>query len=454
MLNYTILVIDDEKAQLDTLAGFLKKKSYHVEKAGSGTAGLELLKSKPVDLILTDFKMPDKDGVTVLNEAKQINPEIDVIVMTAYGSVESATEAMKAGAIDYLTKPIDLDHLELIVAKALEHKQLVSENRELKKQLEEKFKFAEIISSSREMEAVLNTAARVAPSQATALIRGESGTGKELVARAIHFASPRKDKQFVVVNCAALSENLLESELFGHEKGAFTGADRQRKGRFEMAHHGTLFLDEIGEIPLSTQVKLLRVLQEKSFERVGGGETIKVDVRLIAATNRDLEEMLAEKTFRDDLYYRLNVVSISVPPLRQRKTDIQPLVDHFLRKYSEINEKSIQGMSKEAHDLLLKYTYPGNVRELENIMEQAVVLARDEVLSSRDLPINVRGVQGETNRKTDLTTGNFDERVAAFETELIQEALAAANGVQTKAAEALGMTERHLRYKLKKYGMK
>lgn len=454
MLGYTILVIDDEKAQLETLAGFLKKKGYQVEKADSGTAGLELVRSKAIDLILTDFKMPDKDGVTVLHEAKQINPEIDVIVMTAYGSIESATEAMKAGAIDYLTKPIDLDQLELIVAKALERKQLVSENRELKKQLEEKFKFAEIISSSREMEEVLNTAARVAPSQATVLIRGESGTGKELVAKAIHYASQRKDRSFIAVNCAALAENILESELFGHEKGAFTGADRQRKGRFELAHDGTLFLDEIGEIPLSTQVKLLRVLQEKSFERVGSSETIKVDVRLIAATNRDLEDMLTEKTFRDDLYYRLNVVSVSVPPLREHKTDIHPLTSHFLRKFADLNKKQVSGISREAMDLLLKYSYPGNIRELENIIEQAVVLARGEIITSRDLPMNVQGLKSEKKESLDLTPGSFEERVATFETKLIQEALAATNGVQTKAAEILGMTERHLRYKLKKYGMK
>lgn len=454
MPDSTILVIDDEKAQLETLAGFLKKKGYRVEKAGSGNAGLEMVKSTAIDLILTDFKMPEKDGLTVLSEAKQINPEIDVIVMTAFGSVESATEAMKAGAFDYLTKPIDLDHLELIVENALERKQLVSENRELKIQLEEKFKFAEIISSSREMEAVLNTAARVAPSQATALIRGESGTGKELIAKAIHFASTRKDKSFIAVNCAALAENLLESELFGHEKGAFTGADRQRKGRFEMAHGGTLFLDEIGEIPLSTQVKLLRVLQEKSFERVGGSETIKVDVRLIAATNRDLEAMLEERTFRDDLYYRINVISISVPPLREHKSDIHPLIDHFLRKFSTLNKKQVGGISKEAMDLLLKYGYPGNIRELENIIEQAVVLARGEIINSRDLPMNVQGLKNENKKSMDLTTGTFDERVGNFEKQLIQTALAESKGVQTKAADILGMTERHLRYKLQKYGMK
>lgn len=452
-MKHTLLVIDDEKTQRETLAGFLKKKGYIIEQADSGIAGLEIVTKNAIDLILTDFKMPGKDGLAVLKEAKQINPEIDVIVMTAYGSVESATEAMKAGAVDYLTKPVDLDHLELIVAKALDRKLLVSENRELKQQLEEKFRFAEIISNSPEMDAVLNTAARVAASQTTVMIRGDSGTGKELVARAIHFASPRRDKPFVAVHCAALSENLLESELFGHEKGAFTGADRQRKGRFELAHNGTLFLDEIGEIPPATQVKLLRVLQEKSFERVGGSETINVDVRLVAATNRDLEKMLEEKTFRDDLYYRLNVVTIVVPPLRERKSDIQPLIEAFLHKFAEQNSKPIHGISKEAMDLLLKYAYPGNIRELENIIEQAVVLTREELITTRDLPLTVQGLQSERS-KYDFSTGTFEERVAVFEKRLIEDALLECNSVQTRAAELLGMTERHLRYKLKKYGMK
>lgn len=452
-MKHTLLVIDDEKTQRETLAGFLKKKGYVIEQADSGIAGLEIVTKNAIDLILTDFKMPGKDGLAVLKETKQINPEIDVIVMTAYGSVESATEAMKAGAVDYLTKPVDLDHLELIVAKALDRKLLVSENRELKQQLEEKFRFAEIISNSPEMDAVLNTAARVAASQTTVMIRGDSGTGKELVARAIHFASPRRDKPFVAVHCAALSENLLESELFGHEKGAFTGADRQRKGRFELAHNGTLFLDEIGEIPPATQVKLLRVLQEKSFERVGGSETINVDVRLVAATNRDLEKMLEEKTFRDDLYYRLNVVTIVVPPLRERKSDIQPLIEAFLHKFAEQNSKPIHGISKEAMDLLLKYAYPGNIRELENIIEQAVVLTREELITTRDLPLTVQGLQSERS-KYDFSTGTFEERVAVFEKRLIEDALLECNGVQTRAAELLGMTERHLRYKLKKYGMK
>jgi len=446
----TILVIDDEATQVSTLAGFLRKKGYRVEEALSGTDGIDIVRQKVIDLVLTDFKMPDKSGLEVLREIKAINPEVGVVMMTAYGSIESATEAMKQGASDYLTKPIDLDQLEVIVAKALERKRLLSENKRLREQLAEKYRFVEIQSQSPQMEEVLNRAGRVAASNATVLIRGESGTGKELIARAIHAASPRSSGPFVAVNCAALSEGLLESELFGHEKGAFTGAIRQKRGRFELADGGTLFIDEVGDIPLPVQVKLLRAIQEQSFERVGGTETLRVDVRIVAATNRNLEQMLKEGTFRDDLYYRLNVVSIHIPPLRDRRLDIPLLVDHFLKKYAAENHKPITGVSREAMDLLMKYDYPGNVRELENIIEQAVVLGRDELITTEDLPLSVRGMQSEE----DFSRGSFEERVAAFEKHLIRDALERANGVQTRAAELLGMTERHLRYKLKKYGMK
>jgi DNA-binding NtrC family response regulator len=445
-----ILIIDDEKTQLSTLAGFLKKKAYSVEEALSGSAGLDTVRDKVIDLVITDYKMPDKSGLEVLREVKRMNPEVDVVVMTAYGSVESATAAMKAGAIDYLTKPIDLDQLELVITKALERKRLISENRHLREQLTEKYRFSEIVSQSPLMEEALNRAARVAPSNATVLLRGESGTGKELVARAIHAAGHRSQAAFVAVNCAALAEGLLESELFGHEKGAFTGAVRQKRGRFELAHGGTLFIDEVGEIPPPLQVKLLRAIQEQSFERVGGTETLNVDVRIVAATNRDLEKLMREGTFRDDLYYRLNVVSIVLPPLKDRKTDIPLLVEHFLRKHAETNRKRITGVSREAMDMLMKYDYPGNVRELENIIEQAVVLGRGELIGSEDLPMPVRGMKNQA----DFSQGTFEDRVAAFERHLIRDALARSGGTQTKAAELLGMTERHLRYKLKKYGMK
>jgi len=454
MPQHKILLIDDEFAQLQTLAGFLKKRGFEVEKAASGSTGLELIEKQTVDLVITDFKMPDIDGLQVLKRAKQINPEVDVIMMTAFGSIESATQAMRDGAIDYLIKPVDLDQLELVINKALEHKQLASENRLLRQQLSEKFRFEKIISVSETMEEALNIAGRAAPSKATVLITGESGTGKELIAKAIHYASPRKNEPFMAVNCAALAENLLESELFGHEKGAFTGADRLRKGRFEMANNGTLFIDEVGEIPLVTQVKLLRVLQEQTFERVGGTEPIKVDVRIIAATNQHPEEMIEEDRFRKDLYYRLNVVRITIPPLRKRKADIPLLVDYFLKKYANENNKPINGISKETMDQLMKYDYPGNVRELENIIEQAVVLSREDIITTKDLPMTVRGMRQESKKRAPLAEATFIERVEAFEKELIDSALEQAQGVQTKAAKVLGITERHLRYKLKKYGMK
>ena len=450
MSEYTILVIDDESMQLKALSGFLKNKGYGVAETVSALEGLQKLKTMPVDLVLTDFKMPEKNGLEVLAEAKAINPEVGVVVMTAYGSIESAKEAIKGGAIDYLTKPIDLLQLELVIKKARERKQLLSENRQLKEQLAEKARFKNIISQSAEMTEVLSRAARVAASKATVLIQGESGTGKEQVALAIHAASPRKDGAFIAVNCAALPETLLESELFGHEKGAFTGAVQQVKGRFERADGGTLFIDEVGDIPPGVQVKLLRAIQEHAFERVGGVETIQVDTRIVAATNRNLEKLVKDGTFREDLYYRLNVVSIFIPPLRDRRSDIAPLIDHFLKKFSEENHKRIKGVSREALDLLMKYDYPGNVRELENIVEQAVVLTRGDIITREDLPFSVQ----EKHSEGELPSGNLEERVAAYEQKLIREALRKTAGVQTKAAALLGLSERNLRYKMKKHGMK
>lgn len=450
MSEYTILVIDDESMQLQALGGFLKNKGYGVEETTSAIKGLQKLKLLPVDLVITDFKMPEKNGLEVLAEAKTINPEVDVVVMTAFGSIESAKEAIKGGAIDYLTKPIDLLQLELVIKKARERKHLLSENRQLKEQLAEKARFNNIISQSAEMEEVLNRAARVAVSKATVLIQGESGTGKEQVAVAIHAASPRKNSPFVAVNCAALPETLLESELFGHEKGAFTGAVQQLKGRFERVDGGTLFIDEVGDIAPGMQVKLLRAIQEHAFERVGGLETIQVDTRIVAATNRNLEKLVKEGTFREDLYYRLNVVSIFIPPLRNRRSDILPLIDHFLTKFSKENQKHLKGISREAMDLLLKYDYPGNVRELENIIEQAVVLTRGDIITREDLPFAVQ----EKHSEQDLTSGTLEERVAVYEEKLIREALGQTGGVQTKAAELLGLSERNLRYKMKKHGMK
>ena len=391
-MNETLLIVDDEVAQREALAGYLRKRGFQVHTADSGAAGLAVLDAEVVDLVLTDYRMPDMDGMAVLQAARQRNPDIEVVLITAFGSVTGAVDAMREGAFHYLEKPVDLDALDAIVERALEHRHLVSENRQLKARLvehEEGTQLEGIIAVDPAMEEALNAAARAAPSQATVLILGESGTGKELVARAVHAASPRRDGPFVAVNCAALTETLMESALFGHEKGAFTGAASRHQGRFEQAEGGTLFLDEVGEIPQAAQVKLLRVLQERVFERVGGSESVRADVRVVAATHRDLRQMTQTGTFREDLYYRLNVVSVSLPPLRHRRRDIPVLIDHFLAHYAELNGKSVDGLSREAMDVLMRYEYPGNVRELQNILERAVVMSRDPILSRRDLPPEV-----------------------------------------------------------------
>ncbi|HPG39190.1 MAG TPA: sigma-54 dependent transcriptional regulator [bacterium] len=450
MPAFKILVVDDEPGQNQALAGFLKKKGYETMTANSGREALEIVQNKQVDLVLTDLRMPDMDGAMVLSQTKDINPGIEVLIMTAFGSIEGATRAMKNGAVDFITKPIDLEQLELTIAKIFTHRQLVIENRQLKELVNERFQFGGILSKSQAMQPALSIAARVAESKATVLITGESGTGKELIAKAIHFAGNRAHKPFIAVNMAALPETLLESELFGHEKGAFTGADKFRKGRFEMAHEGTLFIDEIGDLPSGIQVKLLRVLQEQQIERLGSSESIPVDVRIITATHKPLEEMVKSGVFRQDLFYRLNVVKITLPPLRERKADIPLLTGHFIERYAKINNKNISGISNEGMDRLVKYHFPGNVRELENIIEQAVVLCRDNIIGLNDLPTFIT----QPDYSNIINTGSFQERVSAFEKTLILEALQKSNGVQTRAAESLGMTERHLRYKLKKYNIK
>lgn len=453
-MEYTILVIEDEPLQLKNLSEALEKQGYNVLSSESSAKGIKIVQEKAVDLVLTDFKMPEKNGLEVLREVKQINPDISVIIITAYGDVETAVKVMKEGAFDYLTKPIEFEELDIIIKKALERKMLVSENKELRRQLAGKYRFDEIIYGSSEMEEVINTAGRAADSRASILIYGESGTGKELIAKAIHYASPRKNKPLISINCAALNENLLESELFGHEKGAFTGADKQRKGRFELADGGTIFLDEVGEIPPSIQVKLLRVLQEREFERVGGNETIRVDVRVISATNRDLESMIKKGTFREDLFYRLNVISIRIPPLRERKNDIPPLINYFITKYAKENNKEVESLSKEAMDALIKYNYPGNVRELENAIERAVIMARGKIITLDDLPIFMKISNGDSKQSYELKGETLDKIVENVERQLIAEALVRANNNQSRAAEILGISERNLRYKLKKYGMK
>ncbi len=452
--DFQILIVDDEKVQREMLEGFLIKQGYKTASAGDGESAVKLFSQGSFDLVLTDFKMPGMDGLQLLHELKRRNPETVVLILTAYGTVGTAVAAMKEGAYDYLTKPIDLDEMLLLIQRVQREMSLDRENRRLKEQLREKFKVDFIITASRQMEEALNLVGRVAPSQATVLILGESGTGKELFARAIHYSSSRADRPFIKVNCAALPENLLESELFGHEKGAFTGAVARRIGRFEQADQGSIFLDEIGDLSPALQAKLLRVLQEKEIERVGSNQTIKIDVRMIAATNRNLEEAIKKGTFREDLYYRLNVVTISLSPLRERKEDIPLLIDYFLKKYSAENKKEIRPLSRESKDLLLKYDYPGNVRELENIIERAVVLCRGEMITSQDLPLNLQESKTETALSQARQARSLPEALETLERELIISALERSGGVQTHAAEELGINERVLRYKMNKYGIK
>lgn len=454
MFDTTILVVDDEVNQRQILSGYLKRKGYKVLEADSGKKGVQVASTNIVDVVLTDYKMPDKNGMELLKEIKQNNPETVVIVMTAFGTIENAVEAMRLGAYDYLTKPIELDELDLLLQRIIERQQLISENRLMRQQLTEKYQFSGIIAKSKKMEDVINIAARVAQSKASVLIVGESGTGKELIAKTIHYASQRSAKPFIAVNCAALNENLLESELFGHEKGAFTGADKQRQGRFELANGGTMFLDEIGDLPLSTQIKLLRVLQEHTIERVGGSQQIEVDVRVVAATNRDLGQLIKEGKFREDLFYRLNVVTIEIPPLRERKEDIIPLLEYYVDKFSKETEKKINGFSKEAVDILSRYNYPGNVRELENIIHRAVVLSRGDLITTTDLPMELRSLPSEQQMKSKEKTMNLSERVENLEKEMVFEALHQTNGNQSKAAQLLGISERNLRYRLEKWGVK
>jgi len=452
--TFSILIIDDEEAQLKSLQSFLERRNLQVFTALDGEQGFKLAQQNTIDLVLSDYRMPGWNGLVVLRKIKELNPEIDLVVITAYGSVEEAVEIMKAGAYDYLTKPIDLDELENLIKRVMEKRLLQSENKLLREQLQEKFKFEAIVSQSGEMEQVLNTAGRVANSKASVLIRGESGTGKELIARAIHFASPRKNNPFVVVNVAALAENLIESELFGHEKGAFTGAAQQRIGRFEQADGGTIFIDEVGDIPLPLQVKLLRAIQFGEIERIGGNKSLQVDVRILAATHRPLEEMVKNQKFREDFYYRLNVVSIQIPPLRQHKNDIPLLIDHFIKKFSQENHKAIKGISREALDQLLKYDYPGNVRELENVIERAVVLGRSEFLTVTDLPLHTE-IRSEQKYLNPLDfEGGYERKVQTFEREMITSALQQTQGNKSAAARLLGISERHLRSRLERLGMK
>ncbi|OGP89346.1 MAG: two-component system response regulator [Deltaproteobacteria bacterium RBG_16_47_11] len=446
-----ILIAEDEKNQRDLLEGFLKKEGFSVEAVANGREALQELEGNFFDVALIDYKMPELDGLQTLREIRNLYPDLPVVMMTAYGTVETAVASMKEGALDYLTKPIDLDELLLMLQKVIERSTLIRENKELRAQLQERYKFTHIVYGSPKMEEVMGLVARVAPSQTTVLIRGESGTGKELVANAIHYASPRSEKPWIKVSCAAIPETLLESELFGHERGAFTGATNRRIGRFEEADGGSIFLDEIGDLSPSTQVKLLRILQDKEFQRLGSNQSLKTDVRVITATHRNLEEAIQKGLFREDLYYRLNVISIVLPLLRERREDISLLIDYFLKKYSEENQKSISDISKEARSLLLRYPYPGNVRELENLIERAVVLCRGELITTQDLPFHLKEEKSEKLWESSKKEKSLPESLEEIEKDSILNALHQHQGVQTKAAERLGISERVLRYKMKKY---
>ena len=440
----SILIVEDEDSQRSLLSGLLKKEGYAIGEAGNGADALEIFKKDVFELVLLDYKLPDTDGLTLLKKFKEINPEVEVIMVTAFGSIENAVGALKAGATEYLTKPIDLDDLLFKIKKTEEKTYLVRENRVLKETLKDRFKSENFVYQSEKMHEVASLIVRIATTDSTCIINGESGVGKEVVVDLLHSLSDRKDNPLIKVNCAAIPETLLESELFGYEKGAFTGAYQRKIGKFEMANKGTIFLDEIGDIPLVLQSKLLRVLQEREIERLGGVHTVKVDVRIITATNKNLDEEVKKGAFREDLYYRLNVVNIRVPPLRERKEDILLLIDFFLKKYNARHKKNVKGVTREVRDMLMKYDYPGNVRELENITERAVVLTRGDYISKEDLP----AFSGETK---DLLEKNMKETVETIERNMILDALISAEWVQTKAASILGLSERMLRYKIKKY---
>jgi two-component system NtrC family response regulator len=448
----TVLVIEDDDGLRRVLEYNLQEEGYLVVTAADGPVGLRAFNEGRIDLVLTDVRMPGMDGHEALTRIKAMHPDLPVVLLTAHGTIDSAVEAMKLGAFDYLTKPVDRDQLRSTVKKALEVGALARENRYLREVVAARFSFASMIAGSRAMRAVTDTASRVAQSDTTVLLEGESGTGKELLAKAIHFHSARAKGPFVTINCGAIPEHLLESELFGHRRGAFTGAVADRQGKFEAAEHGTIFLDEVGELPLPLQVKILRVLQEREIDKVGDPRPRKVDVRVIAATHRDLEKMVADGTFRDDLYYRLAVVSIRVPPLRERADDIPFLVDHFLDKHSSKLGRERPRVENTVYSALNLYAWPGNIRELENVIERALVLDRDGVVMLEDLPDRFRGPERRLgNVRIELP----DEGISLEEVErqLLLAALEKHSWNQTRAAGYLGITRSTLLYRMQKFGL-
>ena len=449
----TILVVDDEKNYLVVLEALLGSEGYEIvtaldAKKAIGTAG-----EADLDLIITDMKMPGMTGMELLEKIKSIKPELPVIMMTAFGTIEMAVEAMRKGAYDYIQKPFENEQLKLTVKKALNNYRLIKENRLLTEALSERFKFGNIVGKSKQMKKIYDLIEKVSPSKASVLITGPSGTGKELIAKAIHYRSNRKDRPFISINCGALTETLLESELFGHEKGAFTGAVAMKKGRFELADGGTLFLDEVGDMPASLQVKLLRVLQEMEFERVGGTKTIQVDVRIISASNRNIKEDVAESAFREDLYYRLNVIHMEVPSLKERVDDIPLLVRHFIAKFSEDDTVGVE-LAPEVWKTLYSYPWPGNVRELENIIERAMVLNSSGAITVADLPDELTGAETQFDLDRFIPSSlTMPEALEKIEEKLLRRALAQCNNVQSHAAKNLGITKSLIQHKMKKYNI-
>jgi len=449
----TVLIVDDEKNYPPILSAILEEEGFGTLMANSGAEALEIMDGSDIDMVLTDMKMPVMDGIELLENIKEKDPDLPVIMMTAHGTVSKAVEAMQKGAYTYVLKPFDNEQLILFVKKAVFVYQMVKENRRLKSDAESRYSFGNIIGKSQEMQEVFKTIKKVASSTATVLIEGESGSGKELIARSIHFNSPRRDKPFIAVNCSALAETLLESELFGHEKGAFSGAVTMKKGRFELADRGTLFLDEIGELSMNLQVKLLRVLQEKNFERVGGVNSVSVDIRVVAATNKKLKEEMKAGRFREDLFYRLNVLFIEMPPLRQRPEDIRLLVEHFLTKYADERKSgvAVTEIDQEAERLFYEYEWPGNVRELENVVERAMILCPGKNIRIEDLPKDFRDNVGNTLHLEGIpSNAKLNETLMIVEKIMIERALKMAGNVQSHAAEILGIGKSGLNQKLKK----
>ena len=446
----TILIVEDEAKMRRLLELNLGEDGFTTLTAEDAESGVKLLRENSVDLVVTDLKLPGMNGLEFLQAVKRINSALPVVVMTAFGSVETAVEAMKAGASDYVLKPFSLTEMRIVVRKELDVRKLRDENRSLREALGKRYSHPNVVARSAKMQEVLATVDRVAPTNSTVLLGGESGVGKDLIAHAIHEKSRRTSGPFIKINSTAIPENLLESELFGYEKGAFTGANQSKPGKFELADKGTLFLDEIGDVPPATQVKLLRVLQEREFERLGGTKTVKVDVRLIAATNRDLREALEQGTFREDLYYRLNVVPVDIAPLRQRKEDIPDLVNLFISNFSGDSGKPVESITPQAMQVLLNYHWPGNVRELQNIIERACALANGAVLSVADIHIDQRPFKVTNGASGFLPEGMTLEK---WEDEMIQEALRRANGNKSQAARLLGLSRNALRYRLSKIGI-